>query len=119
MCFILSIDFLYSLQNGNAGAGICCLLLIAIALCDEVPILAGILLSFAMIKPQVALPVAAAYCYFGLYIRFFMKMVLKKVSVQAELIPLTAMTCYDAGIIICGIIIVLFGYGIKDEKDKD
>ncbi len=45
---------------GNAGAIICCLLIICCLKADESPIFAGVLLSFAMVKPQVALPICLA-----------------------------------------------------------
>lgn len=52
--------FFISTYFGNAGAVICCLLIICCLQADESPIFAGVLLSLAMIKPQVALPVCFA-----------------------------------------------------------
>ena len=54
--FILPAPFIISLYWGNAGSILCCLLLIGCVECDRRPILTGILLSLAMIKPQTALP---------------------------------------------------------------
>ncbi|MBQ9479792.1 MAG: DUF2029 domain-containing protein, partial [Selenomonadaceae bacterium] len=54
--FILPAPFIISLYWGNAGSILCCLLLICCVECDRRPILTGILLSLAMIKPQTALP---------------------------------------------------------------
>lgn len=52
--------FAISTCFGNAGAIICCLLIICCLQADESPIFAGMLLSFAMVKPQVALPICFA-----------------------------------------------------------
>ena len=49
-----------SIYSGNAGGLICCLLLICCLICDTSPIAAGVLLAFAMIKPQTALPICFA-----------------------------------------------------------
>ena len=54
--FILPAPFIISLYWGNAGSILCCLLLIGCVECDRRPILTGVLLSLAMIKPQTALP---------------------------------------------------------------
>ena len=53
-------SFYISVYFGNAGAIICCLLILSCLYSDERPILAGILLALAMVKPQVALPVCFA-----------------------------------------------------------
>ena len=52
--------FAISTCFGNAGAIICCLLIICCLQADESPIFAGMLLSLAMVKPQVALPICLA-----------------------------------------------------------
>lgn len=52
--------FAISTCFGNAGAIICCLLIICCLQADESPIFAGMLLSLAMVKPQVALPICFA-----------------------------------------------------------
>ena len=46
---------------GNAGGIICCMLILVWILCDERPVLAGILLGFAMVKPQVALIICLGF----------------------------------------------------------
>ncbi|MBD3879581.1 MAG: DUF2029 domain-containing protein [Quinella sp. 1Q5] len=53
-------SFLISTHFGNAGAVICCMLILSCLLAEEKPILSGVLLSLAMIKPQVALPICFA-----------------------------------------------------------
>ena len=52
--------FLVSEYFGNAGAVICCLMILSCLYADERPIAAGVMLAFAMIKPQVALPICFA-----------------------------------------------------------
>lgn len=47
-------SFMYSLRYGNAGGIICCLLMIAFFLEERHPILSGIFLGMAMMKPQIA-----------------------------------------------------------------
>ncbi len=58
--FIFSASFGIPLTCGNAGGMICCLLLICCVCYEDFPILSGILLSIAMIKPQAALPICFA-----------------------------------------------------------
>lgn len=53
-------SFFISIHFGNAGAVICCLLIFSCIFADESPILSGVLLSLAMVKPQVALPICFA-----------------------------------------------------------
>ena len=52
--------FFISAYFGNAGGIICCLLILSCLLEKERPILSGVLLSLAMVKPQVALPICFA-----------------------------------------------------------
>ncbi len=54
MMSLLSVDFLFALYMGNGGFIVCAFMLIAWALCDEHPYLAGALIGLAMIKPQTA-----------------------------------------------------------------
>ena len=60
LCAIFSFWFMQSFTLGNAGAGICCLLLLVIFYYDTHPDLAGVLLGLSMIKPQTALIVCFA-----------------------------------------------------------
>ena len=53
-------SFFISVHFGNAGGVICCLLILACLLADSRAILAGVMLSLAMVKPQVALPICFA-----------------------------------------------------------
>lgn len=52
--------FFISAYFGNAGAVICCMLILSCLLAEEKPILSGVLSSLAMVKPQVALPICFA-----------------------------------------------------------
>ena len=54
------ISFFISSYFGNAGAVICCLLILSCVLVDDLPILSGIFLAVAMVKPQIALPICFA-----------------------------------------------------------
>ena len=65
--FALPAPFVLAVWYGNAGGMICCLLLICCAICDRRPVLTGILLGVAMIKPQTALP----FCILFLFQRRF------------------------------------------------
>lgn len=56
-------SFFISSYFGNAGAVICCLLILTCLCAEEQPILAGVLLSLAMVKPQVALPICFALLF--------------------------------------------------------
>ena len=47
-------SFMYSLHFGNAGGIICCILMIAFFIGKKHPYIAGVLLGFAMMKPQIA-----------------------------------------------------------------
>ena len=49
--------FYISTHFGNAGAVICCLLILSCLFADSQAILSGVLLALAMVKPQVALPI--------------------------------------------------------------
>ncbi len=53
-------SFFISMYFGNAGAVICCLLILSCIFADELPILSGLLIGVAMVKPQVALPICFA-----------------------------------------------------------
>ena len=53
-------SFLISVHFGNAGAVICCMLILSCLFAEEKPILSGVLLSLAMVKPQIALPICFA-----------------------------------------------------------
>lgn len=52
---LLSLDFFISLHEGNAGGMVCAFLIMAWLLCDEHEYISGVLIAFAMIKPQDAL----------------------------------------------------------------
>lgn len=54
-------SFMYSLRFGNMGAVVCCILVMSICLIDRIPWLSGILLGFAMMKPQIAAIVCLVY----------------------------------------------------------
>ena len=58
---VFSPDFLLSIGSANAGGMICIMLLLAWIFCDDRPILAGILLGLAMVKPQDALIICFAF----------------------------------------------------------
>mgnify|MGYP002625765100 CR=1 FL=1 len=60
--FACPASFFISTVTGNAGGVICCLLLMCCLLRERRPILKALMLSLAMIKPQVAL----AFCIFFL-----------------------------------------------------
>ena len=60
--FACPASFFISTVTGNAGGVICCLLLMCCVLRERRPLLTGVLLSLAMLKPQVAL----AFCLFFL-----------------------------------------------------
>ena len=47
-------SFMYSLHFGNAGGIICCMLMTAFLIGKKHPCIAGVLLGFAMMKPQIA-----------------------------------------------------------------
>ena len=57
---LLSTEFYVSVRGGNIGGVICAFLVMAWLLCDDHPYISGILIAFAMIKPQVALIVCIA-----------------------------------------------------------
>lgn len=65
--FACPASFVISTVTGNAGGVICCLLLMCCVLRERRPLLTGVLLSLAMLKPQVAL----AFCIFFLIERRF------------------------------------------------
>ncbi|MBQ9479525.1 MAG: DUF2029 domain-containing protein, partial [Selenomonadaceae bacterium] len=54
-------NFWRALHQGNCGGMIGCLLIIACLLVDRRPILAGLALAFAMVKPQAALLICFAF----------------------------------------------------------
>lgn len=54
-------SFMYSLRFGNAGAIICCLIVMSICMLEDHPWIAGIFMGFAMMKPQIAMIVCFAY----------------------------------------------------------
>ena len=59
-------------SNVNAGGMICAFLVIAWAVCDEHPVISGILIGFAMVKPQSAMPL----CLLLLFTRRFMPLII-------------------------------------------
>ena len=65
--FACPASFVISTVTGNAGGVVCCLLLMCCVLRERRPILAGVLLNLAMLKPQTAL----AFCIFFLLERRF------------------------------------------------
>lgn len=60
---LLAPDYLQAMDQGNAGGMIGCMLLLAFVLCKNCPILSGICLAVAMIKPQCAFPVCLAFFF--------------------------------------------------------
>ncbi len=58
-------SFMYSIHYGNAGGVICCMLMMSIYLSKKHPYLAGVLLAFAMAKPQIAAIVCIIYLLEG------------------------------------------------------
>ncbi len=62
--FILPASFMWStLRSLNAGGMICCLVLICCVTVERRPLLTGVLLSIAMIKPQTALPLCIWFLF--------------------------------------------------------
>ena len=55
ICTLFSFWSFYSICDGNAGCGICCLLMLVVLLHDSYPVFSGILLGIAMTKPQISL----------------------------------------------------------------
>ncbi|MBR1727999.1 MAG: DUF2029 domain-containing protein [Selenomonadaceae bacterium] len=80
LTFLCSATFFVALTCGNSGGMICCLLLISCAIYKEFPIVAGVLISLAMVKPQVAIPI----CFWLLLRKNF------KVIITAAVIDLSA-----------------------------
>ena len=58
---LLSIDFIFAYYSGNAGGIICACLIISWTWREKHPVLSGILISLAMVKPQTALIVCFAF----------------------------------------------------------
>lgn len=56
-------SFMYSLHFGNAGGIICCMLMIAFIIGKKHPYIAGVLLGFAMMKPQIAAIICLVYLF--------------------------------------------------------
>lgn len=66
--FVLSVpssQIILALKDGNAGGIICAFLVIACLICNEHPYISGILLAFAMVKPQVASLICLAFILLG------------------------------------------------------
>ena len=61
LSLIAAPNFWRALHQGNCGGMIGCLLIIACLLVDRRPIIAGIALAFAMVKPQLALLICFAF----------------------------------------------------------
>ncbi len=58
---LVHFSFMYSLHFGNAGGIICSLLMIAFLISEKHPYIAGILLGFAMMKPQISAIICLVY----------------------------------------------------------
>ena len=54
---------MYSVHYGNAGGIICCLLMIAFLIGEKHPCIAGVLLGFAMMKPQISAIICLVYLF--------------------------------------------------------
>lgn len=54
LTFIGHFCFVYSWSLGNNGAIICLLVIDAICICEKHPYICGVLIAFAMVKPQIA-----------------------------------------------------------------
>lgn len=62
---ILSPYFWWSVIEGNAGGMVCCLCIIGFILGNKYPRLSGLLLSVALVKPQIAIPFCIALLFRG------------------------------------------------------
>ncbi len=60
---IAHFSFMYSVHFGNAGGIICSFLMIAFLIGKKHPYIAGILLGFAMMKPQIAAVICLVYLF--------------------------------------------------------
>lgn len=60
---VVHFSFMYSLHFGNAGGIICSLLMIAFLIGENHPYIAGALLGFAMMKPQIAAVICLVYLF--------------------------------------------------------
>lgn len=56
-------SFMYSLRYGNAGAILCCLVILAVCLTDTNPWIAGICMGFAMMKPQISMIICLVWLF--------------------------------------------------------
>ena len=61
LVMITSPNFWLSVMQGNCGGMICCLLIVACLIHDDHPIISGVALAIAMIKPQTALIICLAF----------------------------------------------------------
>ena len=61
LMILTSPNFWHAPHQGNCGGMICCLLLIACLIYEKHSILAGVALSFAMVKPQTTLLICLAF----------------------------------------------------------
>ena len=67
VCSLFSFWSVYSIEQGNAGCGICCLLLLVILYHETCPIFSGFLLGLAMVKPQITLILCVAFLVIKCY----------------------------------------------------
>lgn len=68
---LAAVSYFRPLLSGNAGGIMCLLLLLSIALQDKNQVFAGVLLAFAMIKPQLALLFCLYFLFRKRYILLF------------------------------------------------
>lgn len=61
MLALTSFTFWHALHQGNAGGIICCLIILAILWHNDFPVLSGIALAFAMVKPQISALVCLSF----------------------------------------------------------
>ena len=85
---LLSADFMLSLYICNAGGMITAFILIAWLICDEHEYLSGVLLGFAMVKPQVA----AIVCLVFLMMRKFKPLIVAAAIDLSAWVAVSVMT---------------------------
>lgn len=85
VCSLFSFWSVYSIEQGNAGCGICCLLMLVVLFHETSPIFSGFLLGLAMVKPQISL----IFCVALLFIRSYRVVITSFLVVLVSLLAIS------------------------------
>lgn len=78
---VFDTNYAHACLSGNAGGMISCLLLMAFVFVESKPFMSGVLIAFAMVKPQIAIPICLVFLLYKKFYPIFVAAIIDVIAV--------------------------------------